>query len=67
MILTSVLTVTAFAVGTKYGARIEKQTVAVALAAFTKAKAALSRVIFTAQADAKAEALRLEELVKKYL
>lgn len=56
-----------FIAGKQYGASVEKSAVAVALAAFTKAKTALTNVLTKAQADAKAEAERLEALAKKYL
>jgi hypothetical protein len=57
----------AFVAGQKYGSLIEKKAEIVALAAFDKAKAVLTRVLVKAQADAKAEAERLEALAKKYL
>ena len=62
-----VIGVALFVAGKQYGARIEKGAVAVALAVFTKAKAALSSVIVRAQADAQSEVARLEALAKKYL
>lgn len=51
----------------KYGARVEKEAVALALAGFTKAKIVLAGVIVKARAEAQAEAERLEALAKKYL
>lgn len=62
-----VIAVAAFVIGQKYGSRVEKEAVAVALAAFTKAKTLLSAAIVKAQADARAEVARLEDLAKKYL
>lgn len=59
--------VVSFIAGQKFGARVEKRAVDIALAVFTKAKAALDKGIARAQADVKAEAERLEALAKKYL
>ncbi len=56
-----------FVAGKQYGARVEKEAVAVALATFTKAKSVLAGVITKARAEAQAEAERLEALAKKYL
>jgi hypothetical protein len=58
---------TAFLLGKSYGAAVEKEAVAVSVAAFAKAKTILAGVIKRAQANAKAEAERLEELAAKYL
>jgi hypothetical protein len=67
MIYVIAAVVVAFVLGTAYGARVEKQAVAVSLAAFTKAKTALTNVIVKARAKAQAEAERLEALAKKYI
>jgi hypothetical protein len=61
------IAVVAFILGKRYGATVEKEAVAVSIAVFSKAKSALAGVIRRAQAEAKAEAERLESLAAKYL
>ena len=67
MLIGGVVLAVTFVAGKQYGARVEKEAVAVALAAFTKAKSVLAGVITKARAEAQAEAERLEALAKKYL
>lgn len=67
ILIYGVAAVALFVAGKRYGAGIEKEAVAVALAAFTKAKTVLANVIVKARAEAQAEAERLEALAKKYL
>jgi hypothetical protein len=61
------IAVVAFILGKRYGATVEKEAVAVAISVFSKAKAALGRVIVSAQLEAKQEVERLESLAAKYL
>lgn len=58
---------TSFIVGKQYGARLEKEAVTVALAAFTRAKSLLYSVITRAQVEARLEVERLEQVAKRYL
>jgi hypothetical protein len=58
---------TSFVVGKEYGARLQKEAVTIALAAFTKARVILANVIAKARAEAQAEVIRLEDVAKKYL
>jgi hypothetical protein len=67
ILIYAAVAVALFVAGKRYGARVEKEAVAVALAAFTKAKTLLANVIVKARAEAQAEAERLEVLAKKYL
>jgi hypothetical protein len=67
ILIYGVAAVALFVAGKRYGAGVEKEAVAVALAAFTKAKTVLVGVVTRAQADAKAEVERLEALAKRYL
>jgi hypothetical protein len=63
----AIVAVVAFGLGKVYGARVQKEAVTVALAAFVRAKAFLAGVIAKAQAEAKAEVARLEAVAQKYL
>ena len=65
--ITALAVVASFVLGTRYGARVEKEAVTVALSAFTKAKAILGNVIVKSKAVAAAELARLEAVEKKYL
>ncbi len=67
ILIYTAVAVALFVAGKRYGARVEKTAVAVALAAFTKARTVLAGVITKARAEAQAEAERLEALAKKYL
>jgi hypothetical protein len=56
-----------FALGKRYGARVEEEAVEVALYTFTRAKAALVKVSNTALVDIKNKEARLVERIAKYL